>query len=179
MKKIKTSLQDSFLFESKKLKDSRGFFIETWNHKKFGLPQFVQDNHSKSFQGVLRGLHYQIASKSQGKLVRCTQGAVHDVIVDLRENSSTFGKWYSIELNRPELQLWVPAGMAHGFLSLEENTIFSYKCSGEYQPKYEHTIKWDDQDINIQWGIKNPIVSNKDNNGISLKTYLESNQIHG
>ena len=115
MKKIETSLKDSFLFESSKFEDKRGCFIEIWNHQTFGLPSFVQDNQSISIQGVLRGLHYQIDPKSQGKLVRCTQGVVYDVIVDLRESSSTFGNWFGIELNKPELQLWVPPGMAHGF----------------------------------------------------------------
>ena len=165
MKQIKTSLQDSFLFESKKLEDSRGFFIETWNHMKFGLPQFVQDNHSKSFQGVLRGLHYQIDSKSQGKLVRCTQGSVHDVIVDLRENSSTFGKWYSIELNKPELQLWVPAGMAHGFYTLSESAEIQYKVTNYYEPAYERVLKWNDKKLGIVWPfVKDPIISEKDMN---------------
>jgi len=165
MKKIKTSLQDSFLFESQKLEDSRGFFMETWNHKELGLPQFVQDNHSKSFQGVLRGLHYQIDSKSQGKLVRCTQGAVHDVIVDLREDSSTFGKWYSIELSRPELQLWVPAGMAHGFYTLSKNAEIQYKVTNYYDPAYERVLKWNDKKLGIIWPfVKDPIISDKDIN---------------
>ena len=165
MKKIETSLQDSFLLESQKLEDSRGFFMETWNHKKFGLPQFVQDNHSKSFQGVLRGLHYQIESKSQGKLVRCTQGAVHDVIVDLREYSSTFGKWYSIELSRPELQLWIPAGMAHGFYTLSKNAEVQYKVTNYYDPLYERVLKWNDKKLGIIWPfVKDPIISYKDIN---------------
>ena len=165
MEKFKTSLQDSFLFESQKFEDSRGFFLETWNHKVFGLPLFVQENYSKSFQGVLRGLHYQIDSKSQGKLVRCSQGAVYDVIVDLREYSSTFAKWYSIELNRPELQLWVPPGMAHGFYTLSENAVIQYKVTNYYEPSYERVLKWNDKKLGIIWPfVKDPIISDKDIN---------------
>ena len=165
MKKIKTSLKDSFLFESPKYKDERGYFMEIWNQKKFGLSTFVQDNQSKSIQGVLRGLHYQIDPKSQGKLVRCTQGVVYDVIVDLRANSSTFGKWFGIELNRPELHLWVPPGMAHGFYTLSKHSELQYKVTNYYDPLYERVLKWNDPNIGINWPFsKYPIISCKDFN---------------
>ena len=165
MEIIKTSLQDSFLIESKKFEDTRGYFMETWNHKEFGLPLFVQDNHCKSFQGALRGLHYQVNSNSQGKLVRCTQGAIYDVIVDLRENSTTFGKWYSVRLNRPELQLWVPPGMAHGVYTLSKSAEFQYKVTNYYQPAQERVLKWADKKLGIRWPfVKDPIISSRDIN---------------
>ena len=165
MKKIKIPLQNSFLFESEKFQDERGYFMETWNQEKFGLTAFVQDNHSKSIQGVLRGLHYQIEPKSQGKLVRCTQGIVYDVIVDLRKYSSTFGKWFGIELKRPELHLWVPPGMAHGFYTLSKHSEVQYKVTNYYDPLYERVLKWNDSQIGITWPFnKDPIISYKDFN---------------
>ena len=165
MKKIKTSLKDSFLFESPKFEDERGYFMEIWNHQKFGLSTFVQDNQSKSSQGVLRGLHYQIDPKSQGKLVRCTQGAVYDVIVDLRESSSTFGNWFGIELNKPELQLWIPPGMAHGFYTLSKYSELQYKVTNYYDPLYERVLKWNDSNLGINWPFsKDPMISFKDLN---------------
>ena len=167
---IKTSLSGCVIIEPDVYGDDRGFFLETFQQKRYAdlaqisLP-FVQDNHSKSLQGVLRGLHYQINSKSQGKLVRCTQGAVHDVIVDLREDSSTFGKWYSIELSRPELQLWVPPGMAHGFYTLSKNAVIQYKVTNYYEPAYERVLKWNDKKLGIIWPfVKDPIISEKDIN---------------
>ena len=183
MKKIETKINGLFIIKNKFFNDDRGWFMENWNIEKCKQNNlninFKQDNISMSKKNVLRGLHFQRQPHNQTKYVRVIQGKVLDVVVDIRKKSKTFGQHLAIELSNNQTGLWIPAGMAHGFLSLEENTIFSYKCSGEYNPKYEHTIKWNDQDINIQWGIKNPIVSNKDNNGISLKTYLESNQIHG
>tara|TARA_B100000579_G_scaffold430871_1_gene445008 strand:- start:349 stop:882 length:534 start_codon:yes stop_codon:yes gene_type:complete len=171
MKKTKTSIQDSFLIECQKFEDDRGYFMETWNYKKFGLPSFVQDNHSKSYKGVLRGLHYQIKSKSQGKLVRCTQGAVYDVIVDLRLNSPTFGKWYGVELSRPELQIWVPPGMAHGFYTLSRIAEIEYKVTNYYDPSSEIVLNWNDKQLGIVWPIKKyPIISAKDlNHAISFE----------
>ena len=171
MKKTKTSIQDSFLFECQKIEDERGYFMETWNDKKFGLPIFVQDNYSKSYQGVLRGLHYQIKSKSQGKLVRCTKGAIYDVMVDLRLTSDTFGKWFGIELSRPEFQLWVPPGMAHGFYALSEIAEIEYKVTNYYDPSSERVLKWNDKEVGIDWPFKkDPIISVKDlNHAISFK----------
>ena len=139
--------------------------MEVWNKQKFGLSSFVQDNHSKSKQSVLRGLHYQIEPKSQGKLVRCTQGVVYDVIVDLRESSPTFGKWFGIELNKPEMQLWVPKGMAHGFYTLSKYSELQYKVTDYYDPLYERVLKWDDSSLGITWPFsKDPIISHKDFN---------------
>ncbi len=164
MKKIKTCIQGSYLFESQKHEDERGYFIETWNNKKFQLPIFVQDNHSKSFQGVLRGLHYQVDPESQGKLVRCTKGSVYDVIVDLRKNSLTYGKWFGIELRKSELQLWVPSGLAHGFYTLSKTAELQYKVTNYYNPSYERVLKWNDKDLGIVWPFqKDPILSHKDN----------------
>ena len=164
MKKTQISLQDSFLFESQKFEDERGYFMETWNYKKFGLPTFVQDNHSKSYQGVLRGLHYQ-KNNSQGKLVRCSQGAVFDVIVDLRTSSSSFGRWFGIELAKPELQLWVPPGLAHGFYTLSKTAEIQYKVTNYYDPSSERVLKWNDKELGITWPFnKDPIISCKDKN---------------
>ena len=163
MKKSLTSIQDSFLIEIERFEDKRGYFMETWNYREFGLPSFVQDNHSKSFQGVLRGLHYQVNSKPQGKLIRCTVGNVYDVIVDLRKKSSTFGKWFGIELNRPELQLWAPPGIAHGFYTLSKFAELQYKVTNYYDPSSERVLKWDDKQLGIVWPLNNkPIISTKD-----------------
>jgi len=163
--KTQNPLQDSFLFESKKFEDDRGYFMETWNYKEFGLPEFVQDNHSKSFQGVLRGLHYQLESNPQGKLVRCTQGAVFDVIVDLRKSSSTFGQWFGIDLAKPELQLWVPPGIAHGFYTLSKTAEIQYKVTNYYHPSAERVLKWNDKELGIIWPFdQDPIISCKDKN---------------
>ena len=165
MKKTQISLQDSFLLESQKFEDERGYFMETWNHKKFGLPSFVQDNLSKSFKGVLRGLHYQLNPKSQGKLVRCSQGAIYDVIVDLRKKSTSFGEWFGIKLDKPELQLWVPPGIAHGFYTLSKTAEIQYKVTNYFDPSFERVLKWNDKELGINWPIdQDPIISNKDLN---------------
>ena len=183
MKKIKTKINGVFIIKNHLFNDKRGEFMETWNSEVFKKNNlkinFSQDNISISKKNTLRGLHFQNQPYSQTKYVRVIKGKVLDVVVDIRKESKTFGEHIAIELSNNRNGLWIPPGMAHGFLSLEENTIFTYKCSGQYQPKHEHTIKWDDQDINIQWDIKQPIVSEKDQNGISLKSYLESNQING
>jgi dTDP-4-dehydrorhamnose 3,5-epimerase len=182
MKKIKTKIDGLFIIHNELFDDERGWFMESWNIEKCKKNNlninFEQDNISVSKKNVLRGLHFQNQPYGQTKYVRVMQGKVLDVVVDLRKQSKTFGEHIAIELSNSQHGLWIPTGMAHGFLSLQENTVFSYKCSGGYNPKHEHTIKWNDQDINIQWGIKNPIVSIKDNNGMSLKAYLESNKIH-
>jgi len=164
MKIIETGLKDALLIEVDKYIDNRGFFIESYNEEKFGLDyDFVQDNHSMSYQGVLRGLHYQIKNP-QGKLVKCIRGTIYDVIVDLRESSETFGQWYGIELNRPEVQLWVPPGFAHGFYTRSEKAHVTYKTSDFYYPEYERTLLWNDLDIN--WNLNgDPILSDKDRDG--------------
>ena len=169
MKIIEIGLKDALLIEVDKYLDNRGFFIESFSEKKFNLQyDFVQDNHSMSNRGVLRGLHYQI-KHPQGKLVRCIRGTVYDVIVDLRKSSETFGQWYSVELNRPEVQLWVPPGFAHGFYTRSETAQVTYKTTDYYHPKYDRTLLWNDLDIN--WNVDGePILSEKDQKG---KTFEE------
>ena len=182
MKKTKTNIDGLFVIKNDVFNDKRGSFMENWNAstcKKNNLDiQFNQDNISVSNKNVIRGLHFQNHPHEQTKYVRVIKGKVLDVVVDIRKHSKTFGEYFSIELSSYNYGLWIPAGMAHGFLALENNTIFSYKCSGQYQPKHAHTIKWDDKDINIQWGVEKPILSDKDKNGISLKEYLKSGQIN-
>ncbi len=148
-------------------KDSRGYFFESHNEEKLlkaGIDiRFVQDNESKSQRGVLRGLHFQNPPYSQGKLVRVIQGAVLDVAVDLRKKSPTYGKWDSIILSAEnKLMYWVPEGMAHGFLTLENDTIFFYKCTSVYNKESEGCIRWNDPELNVEWGTDNPILSDRD-----------------
>lgn len=174
MKVIKTTIPDLFIFEPKVFDDGRGFFFESFNHVKFEEAigrkiNFVQDNHSKSSKGVLRGLHYQI-QQPQGKLVRVIQGEVFDVVVDIRKSSPTFGKWMGIALSAEnKKQLWVPEGFAHGFVTLSENAEFIYKTTDYYAPTLERTISWNDPDIGISWPCYSPSLSSKDKHGITLK----------
>lgn len=147
--------------------DARGYFFESYNQEKFrelGIDAtFLQDNESKSGKNVLRGLHFQVPPYQQGKLVRVIKGAVLDVAVDLRKSSPTYGEWASIELSeKNKWMYWIPAGFAHGFLTLEENTVFFYKCTQVYHKESEAGIFWNDPSLNIKWGIENPIVSEKD-----------------
>ena len=175
MKITETFLNGVFVIEPQVFEDDRGFFFEAFNSKKFqstiGEYNFVQDNHSKSSKGVLRGLHFQ-HQHSQGKLVRVSAGSVFDVAVDIRKDSPTWGKWFGVTLSAEnKKQLWVPPGFAHGFLTLEDNTEFLYKCTDFYYPQYEKTITWDDIDINIKWpDLDSPYtLSDKDLNGQPLK----------
>lgn len=176
MQAIKLAIPDVVLFEPKVFGDERGFFLESFNQLKFeeltGLEniEFVQDNHSKSQKGVLRGLHYQLPPKSQGKLVRVVQGEVFDVAVDVRKNSPTFGKWVGELLSAEnKRQLWIPAGFAHGFVTLSETAEFLYKTTNYYAPEFERSIKWDDAEIGIQWPLSfEPLLSQKDLAGVSL-----------
>jgi dTDP-4-dehydrorhamnose 3,5-epimerase len=168
---IDTEIADVKIFEPKVFGDDRGFFMETWNAKALVAAgfdvAFVQDNHSRSARGVLRGLHYQ-TSQTQGKLVRVTAGAVFDVAVDLRRSSASFGKWVGIELSAANKRmLWVPPGFAHGFLTLEDGTDFLYKCTELYAPEYEQTIRWNDPAIGIVWPLDGivPTLSVKDQTG--------------
>lgn len=154
--------------------DDRGFFLESWNADKFsdaGLGQpFVQDNHSRSQRGVLRGLHFQNPTP-QGKLVRVVHGAVFDVAVDLRRSSANFGQWVGVELSAANRRmLWIPMGFAHGFLTLEDQTDFLYKCTASYAPDHEHVIAWDDPAIGIEWpSLDCPLlISEKDTWGEAL-----------
>lgn len=162
------------LIEPRVFGDERGFFTESWNRATFaaaGLKlDFVQDNHSRSQKGVLRGLHFQNPAP-QGKLVRVVRGAVWDVAVDLRRSSPTFGQWYGVELSGANHRmLWVPEGFAHGFVTLEDDTDFLYKCTAPYAPANEHTLAWDDPAVGIAWpldGIE-PALSAKDREGLAL-----------
>ena len=178
MKKIKTSIQDLFIIEKNDIyTDERGVFFEAWNKEKFNKMNldinFKQDNISISKKNVLRGLHIQLAPKSQLKLAQVIQGKALDVIIDLRKESPTFGKHEKFLLDSKKRQIiHIPEGCAHGFLSLENDTIFSYKCNKNYRPNKEITINWNDPDLCIDWKIKNPIISQKDKKGISLKTFL-------
>ena len=172
---IQTAIPDVLILEPKVFGDSRGFFFESFNAKDFadatGLNvNFVQDNHSKSAKGVLRGLHYQL-QQAQDKLVRVTQGKVFDVAVDIRKSSPTFGKWVGCELSDTNhRQFWVPAGFAHGFVVMSESADFLYKTTDYYAPAHEKCIAWNDTSIGIQWpeGIT-PLLSAKDQQGTSLE----------
>lgn len=169
MNVIRTHIPDVLIIEPKVFADERGFFMESFNQQYFNKVVnrevvFVQDNHSRSTQGVLRGLHYQTAPKAQGKLVRVTDGEVLDVAVDLRQRSATFGQWVSVILSADnKRQLWIPEGFAHGFYVLSTSADFIYKTTNYYAPEYERSVRWDDVDLGINWGlIDKPIVSDKD-----------------
>lgn len=168
---IKTEIPDVIIFEPKVFGDDRGFFFESFNQKIFeeatGLKrEFVQDNHSKSSKGVLRGLHYQLPPMAQGKLVRVVQGEVFDVAVDIRKSSPTFGKWVGIHLSAEnKRQLWIPEGFAHGFLTISETAEFLYKTTNYYAPEYERSLAWNDADLTIKWPTtENIFLSVKDEN---------------
>ena len=169
-----------YVIQPKVFKDSRGFFYESWNQILFDNTvgekvKFLQDNHSSSNIGVLRGLHYQIDPKPQGKLVRCVSGAVFDVAVDIRKSSPTYGEWTSVLLNNvSKLMIWIPVGFAHGFLSLENNSEVLYKASELWSKEQDRSIRWDDKDIKINWPlqdikIQDPRLSEKDSKAPFLK----------
>jgi dTDP-4-dehydrorhamnose 3,5-epimerase len=175
MQHIATKIPDVLIIEPKVFGDDRGFFYESFNKKDFveatGVnAEFVQDNHSKSAKGVLRGLHYQI-KQPQGKLVRVCQGEVIDIAVDLRKSSATFGQWVGVSLSAEnKRQLWVPEGFAHGFVVLSDTAEFLYKTTDYYAPQYERCIRWDDDDLSIDWQYDNvPLVSEKDAKGSLFK----------
>ena len=170
-----TRIPDVLLIEPKVFGDERGFFFESFNKRAFeeatGIAiDFVQDNHSKSSKGVLRGLHYQI-KQPQGKLVRVVSGEVYDVAVDLRKTSATFGQWVGILLSAEnKKQLWIPEGFAHGFVVLSESAEFLYKTTDYYAPEYERCIRWDDSELSIDWKLQaDPLVSRKDSEAVSFK----------
>ena len=184
MKKKPTNIEDLYLIEHQSFTDVRGEFMEFWNNDTFKKENlkidFSQDNISKSKKHVLRGLHFQNKPYGQTKYVSVIKGKVLDIAVDIRKKSKTFGKHFSIELSeKNKYGLWIPPGFAHGFLALEEENIFAYKCAGQYTPQQEYTIKWDDPELDIDWGITNPILSEKDNNGMSFKKYRETDSING
>jgi dTDP-4-dehydrorhamnose 3,5-epimerase len=175
MKVVETSLPGVLVIEPQVFGDNRGFFYESFNLKKFealtGLkPDFVQDNHSASAKGVLRGLHYQI-KQAQGKLVRVVKGEVFDVVVDIRKSSPTFGQSFGITLSQENnKQLWVPPGFAHGFVVTSDFAEFLYKTTDYWAPEYERSILWNDPALNIQWPIDGaPALSKKDQEGVLLK----------
>lgn len=174
MKFLDTPLAGVKLIEPRLFGDERGFFMESWNAATFseaGLDlSFVQDNHSSSAAGVLRGMHFQV-ERPQGKLVRVVAGAAFDVVADLRRSSPTFGRWYGVELSaRNRRMLWAPPGMAHGFLSLQDDTQFLYKCTDFYAPRLERSLLWNDPQVGIEWplGGGTPQLSAKDAAGVLL-----------
>lgn len=176
MQSIATPLDGVFVFEPKVFGDARGFFFESFNARNFEAAtgtrlNFVQDNHSRSARGVLRGLHYQIR-QPQGKLVRVTTGEVFDVAVDLRKSSPTFGKWYGHRLSAEnKFQLWIPAGFAHGFVVLSDSADFLYKTTDYWAPEFERCIAWNDPDLAIDWPLAGmtPLVSAKDAQGVAFR----------
>ena len=174
MKITPTTIPDILIIEPKVFGDERGFFFESFNKKVFAeaagiTTEFVQDNHSKSAQGVLRGLHYQI-KQPQGKLVRVSSGEVFDVAVDIRKSSGTFGQWVGLILSAEnKRQIWIPPGFAHGFVVLSDSTEFLYKTTDYYAPEYERCIRWDDENLAIDWQFKGqPQVSEKDSQGAAF-----------
>ena len=166
MQRVNTALPDVWELQPKVFRDPRGFFLETYNRNRFaevGIHvNFVQDNHSRSSLGTLRGLHYQLRH-AQAKLCRVIEGEAFDVAVDIRWGSPTFGKWTSVLLSaEKQNQIFIPAGFAHGFVARTESVQFLYKCSEFYDPSDEHGIRWDDPALAIAWGVSNPLISEKD-----------------
>ena len=176
MEIIKTKIQGLVIIKPDVFYDDRGYFFEGYNKVRFhemGLDmQFVQDNESRSMKGVLRGLHFQKPPYAQGKLVRVVKGAVMDVAVDLRKDSPTYGQWESVILTEDnKFMYWIPEGFAHGFVCLEDHSVFTYKCTNVYNKASEGSLRWNDPDINIQWNIDNPILSEKDKVSPFFKTF--------
>lgn len=177
MEIIKTKIEGLLIVKPQVFHDDRGYFFESFNldkFKDFGLvSEFVQDNESKSQKNVLRGLHFQKPPFAQGKLVRVIKGSVLDVAVDLRTKSPTFGQWESVLLSEENKWMyWIPAGFAHGFLTLENDTIFSYKCTNVYNKESEGSILWNDSDLIIDWNVENPILSGKDMESPEFKDFV-------
>lgn len=177
MKITTTPIEGLLIIEPQVFKDERGYFYESYNINKFkevGIHEnFIQDNQSLSQKGAIRGLHFQAAPFEQGKLVRVVQGAVFDVVVDIRKNSSTYGQHFDVELTEENmLMFYIPAGFAHGFETLADNTIFQYKCTNVYDKASEGGIYWNDPDLNIQWQTKSPIVSSKDQELPTFSTFV-------
>ena len=177
MKITPTTIPEVLILEPKVFGDTRGFFFESYNRNALAVAtglnlDFVQDNHSRSTKGVLRGLHYQLPPYAQGKLVRVVRGAAWDVAVDIREGSPTFGKWAAVELTAANRkQFWIPAGFAHGFLALEDDTEFLYKTTAYWHGASERSIRWDDRTIGVAWPLEGaPILSPKDAEAPGLDT---------
>lgn len=175
----KTAIEGLLILEPRVFKDDRGLFFESFNEKLFkeaaGPIDFIQDNQSVSTKGVLRGLHFQNNPHAQGKLVRVAKGAVIDVAVDIRKDSPTYGQHVAVELTAENnKQFWIPEGFAHGFVALEDDTIFCYKCTDYYAPECEGSLLWNDEDLNINWGIENPLVSGKDEVATKFTNFTSS-----
>lgn len=171
----KLELPEVFLIKPRVFGDDRGFFLETYKESDFieaGIKdKFIQENHSKSSKNVLRGLHYQLPPKAQGKLVRCVRGKVFDVAVDIRKSSGNFGKWVGVELSEENKHMiYIPPGFAHGFVTLTDNVEITYKCTDLYSPENEREIIWNDPDININWPVTDVTLSEKDAKGVLLKS---------
>jgi len=172
-----TGIEGLVLLTPRVFSDERGAFSETFNQKEFEAiagksVAFLQDNESVSHKNVLRGLHFQLPPAAQGKLVRVIKGAVLDVAVDLRKDSDTYGKHFSVHLSgENKKQFWIPEGFAHGFLSLENETVFAYKCTAYYSPEHERTIAWNDPDLAVDWGINDPVISAKDMKSSDFYTF--------
>lgn len=174
-----THLDGVLLIEPKCFRDARGFFLESYHRRELAAvgitDEFMQDNHSRSAQGVVRGLHYQDLTVPMAKLVRCTRGAIFDVAVDLRVNAPTFGQWVGVELTEENMhQLYVPVGFGHGFAALTEGAEIQYKCSNFYAPAAEGCVLWNDPDLGITWPVASPTLSPRDLAGKSLRAYLAS-----
>lgn len=177
MEIIETKLKGVLVLKPKVFEDARGYFFESYNRNLFlqaGLDlDFVQDNQSLSQKGVLRGLHFQNNPFAQGKLVRVITGSVFDAVVDIRKNSPTYGEWFGLELTEQnKWMMYIPEGFAHGFATLENNTVFSYKCTNFYNKAAEDCILWNDPEIGIDWKIENPLLSEKDLQGKKIKDFV-------
>jgi dTDP-4-dehydrorhamnose 3,5-epimerase len=177
MKKVPTIFPEVWIIEPDVFKDPRGFFFESYSYKKFealGIKDtFVQDNHSKSTKGTVRGLHFQ-ARPGQVKLIRCTKGIIWDVVVDIRPKSSTFKKWFGVELSEENFkQIYIPVGFAHGFSVISEIAEAEYKVTNYYDPTIERGISWNDKTIKVDWKVKDPVLSTRDTSNVSLDEYLK------
>ena len=177
MEIINTSIEGLLIIKPDVFEDERGYFFESFNQQKFqnaGIDvRFVQDNESKSKKGVVRGLHFQLSPYEQGKLVRVIAGSALDVAVDLRKNSASYGKWASILLtDKNKWMYWIPPGFAHGFATLEDDTIFFYKCTNLYHKESERSILWNDPDLMIDWGIRNPVISERDKLSLKFRDFV-------
>lgn len=176
MEIVESELKGLYVIKPKVFEDARGYFFESYSKESFaksGLHlDFVQDNQSLSQKGVLRGLHFQNPPYAQGKLVRVITGAVFDVAVDIRRSSPTYGKWFGLKLSEQnKWMMYIPEGFAHGFLTLENNTVFSYKCTGIYNKQAEDCLLWNDPDIGIEWGTDDVLLSEKDKAGKFLQSF--------
>ena len=177
MQFIETHLKGLFIIQPKVFEDARGYFFESFNQKEFKEHigdniNFYQDNQSKSSKNVIRGLHFQNPPNAQGKLVRVLTGSVIDVVVDIRKSSATYGQHFKMKLDTENFEmLYIPEGFAHGFATLEDNTVFSYKCTNFYHKGSEDCIIWNDPDLNIDWEIKEPILSEKDQCGKKFSSF--------